>query len=400
MNVVPFRTTRYASPSEGIRERQEMLEKRLAFALVATAPRYAQQGWTSSLGCRSVSLMWAVIALAVALSGCKARHPAEQTAAHSESAPSSLQPAVARTQTPAAARAAALPVDEPGWTSGTIPGVVLELETRLRGRGLTKEGPAAGPASTLRQTMWVADDRGKLRFETRDYYVPHGTEIRYDRKRRLYVLADPRSHDFWALPGNELATLLEGGPRLHRTGYQVAIEATKQRMRVAGYETRRSNARLQFSYSVDLGGTIRHASLEVNLALWHTADTRLPAAAARTLISLIALPFQDTEGWPAIEKIASAVGFPLRWSVRVKKQGADDPRDDGSPSELVTTCTSAKPQALSRRELALRPKGFDPATHPYTFGADGQTVAAEVLSRFAPVDTEAGPDAGADRQRP
>jgi hypothetical protein len=278
-----------------------------------------------------------------------------------------------------------LPADK-DYAAGNAQAAVLELETKLDIAGFGDKAPAdeavkqAQAASTLKQAMQIADERGRMVFTNEDSYIPKGTELRY-KPGAKYVLADPAKKQYWAMTGGELGNLLEGGPGMVRSDYAIAITDAKEKETIAGLETVRSDANIGFAWSVKTKTGDKSGKIKVNLAIWHSADAKLKAPWAKMMIDFLAVPFQDPAGQKIVDELKSKIKFPVKWAMEVINEGAKLEPDE-KPPKLVTTALSIEVKDVPRADLAYPPTGFALATEPYTFGEGGQTATPELLGKL------------------
>jgi|GEM_PF-6754286 hypothetical protein len=291
------------------------------------------------------------------------------------------------------------------FASGTIPGATMSLETHLKVEGLAgsatpeKKGEPQKNASpsAFSQTMAVADGRGKMVFTTGASYIAQGTELRYHAPSKKYLLATPTPKIYWSFSGPEVGNLLEGGPRMARSNYRIKVKETKERQKLVGYDTQRSDVALSFDYSVKMKSGEKKGKISVSLAIWHSQDKKLKSAWGDLMVDYLTFPFQDGEGEKVVALLKSKLGFPLKWNMEVKtdddstkkttKKGADT--GDRTPPTLVTEVKTLALKDIARAELAVPPVGYAAATGPFQFGEDGQTVSEATLANLPPEPGEA-----------
>jgi hypothetical protein len=278
-----------------------------------------------------------------------------------------------------------LPADSE-YASGNVPAVVMEVQTRLdvdmvpEGK-VDEEVKKAQAASVTTQTMTVSDQRGKLVFTTEDFYVPKGTELRYNPASRKYVLADAAKKQYWAMTGGEIGNLLEGGPSMTRSHYDIKISDTQDKETIAGYEAHRSDALLSFDWAIKTRSGEKKGKVKVKLAIWHSGDARLKETWGDTMVDFLTVPFQDEGGQKVVGALKSKLKFPLKWAMEVENEGQGREKGD-QPPRLVTVAQKLDIKDMPRAELASPPAGFEVATGPYEFGEGGQTAKEELLGKL------------------
>lgn len=280
----------------------------------------------------------------------------------------------------------ALPADKE-YASGEVEVARMAVETRVDVPGLAPEGKVgddvkkAQEASAISQTMVVSDDRGKMAFTTDNFYVPKGTELRYNPAQKRYVLCDAGKKTYWAMTGSEIGNLLEGGPSMKRTNYTIEITDTEEKATIAGVEAVRSNAVLGFDWSVKTKSGNKSGKIKVQLAIWHSADAKLREKWGDVMVDFFTVPFQDAEGIKVVNELKSKVKFPVKWSMEVDNQGQAKEKGDVN-AKLLTEAKTLEVVKVGRAELASPPPGFGPATGPYDFGPGGQTASEELLGKI------------------
>lgn len=319
----------------------------------------------------------ALLAAAATIGGCPKKKPDESTTTTAQGG-TKQEPVK-----PAAPQGLAADKD---YASGTIQAVVLDLETKLDIPGFGDKAPAddamkkAQAASTLKQSMEISDERGRMIFTNEDSYIPKGTELRY-KPGDKYVLADPTKKQYWAMTGGELGNLLEGGPGMVRSDYTISITDSKDKETVAGIETVRSDAQIGFAWSVKTKTGDKSGKIKVNLAMWHSADAKFKDPWAKMMIDFLAVPFQDPAGKKIVDELKSKVKFPVKWAMEVINEGTKLEKDE-KPPKLVTAALSVDIKDVPRADLSYPPGGFTLATGPYTFGEGGQTATEEILAKL------------------
>lgn len=279
----------------------------------------------------------------------------------------------------------ALPADSE-YASGTTPAVVMEVQTRLdvdiapEGQ-VDEEVKKAQAASVTTQTMTVSEQRGKLVFTTEDFYVPKGTELRYSPASKRYVLADAAKKQYWAMTGSEIGNLLEGGPSMTRSHYDIKISDAQEKETIAGYEAQKSDALLSFDWAVKTKSGEKKGKVKVKLAIWHSGDARLKESWGDTMVDFLTVPFQDEGGQNIVGELKSKIRFPLKWVMEVDNEGQPREKGDQAP-RLVTVAQKVEIKNVPRSELASPPAGFAPASGPYEFGEGGQTAKEELLGKL------------------
>jgi len=279
----------------------------------------------------------------------------------------------------------ALPADTE-YASGNVSALAMEVQTKLdvamtAGDKADGELKKAQEASVTTQTMTVSDDRGKLVFTTPDFYVPMGTELRYNPARKKYVLADPSKKQYWSMSGSEIGNLLEGGPAMTRTNYEIKITDTTEKETVAGYDAVKSDALLGFDWTVKTKTGEKKGKVKVKLAIWHSADAKLKEAWGDMMVDFLTVPFQDEGGQKVVAELKSKIKFPLKWAMEVENGGQAKEKGDQAP-KLVTTAQKVDIKDVPKAELASPPAGLEPAVGPYEFGQGGQTAKDELLGKL------------------
>lgn len=319
----------------------------------------------------------ALLAAVAMLGGCPKKKPDESPTPNAQGG-ATQEPAK-----PAAPQGLAADKD---FATGTVQAAVLDLETKLDVPGFGDSAPAdeavkkAQAASTLKQSMQIADDRGRMVFTNEDSYIPKGTELRY-KPGDKYVLADPAKKSYWAMTGGELGNLLEGGPGMVRSDYTIAVTDSKEKETVAGIEAVRSDAQIGFGWNVKTKTGDKSGKIKVNLSIWHSADPKFKEPWAKMMIDFLAVPFQDPAGQKVVDELKSKVKFPVKWSMEVINEGSKLEKDE-KPPKLVTAALSVDIKDVPRVDLAYPPAGFALATGPYTFGEGGQTATEEILAKL------------------
>lgn len=315
----------------------------------------------------------ALLAAVPMLAGCPKKKPDESTTTQDRGGGTQLPP-----------KPQGLAADK-DYATGNIQAAVLDLETKLDipGFGDQAEDAAikkAQAASTLKQSMQISDERGRMVFTNEDSYIPKGTELRY-RPGDKYVLADPGKKQYWAMTGGELGNLLEGGPGMVRSDYAISVTDSKEKETVAGIEAVRSDAKIGFFWRMKVKSGEKSGKIKVNLSIWHSADAKFKEPWAEMMIDFLAVPFQDPAGQKIVEELKSKIKFPVKWAMEVINEGTKLEKDE-KPPKLVTAALSIDVKDVPRADLAYPPAGFTPASGPYTFGQGGQTATEELLAKL------------------
>ena len=276
----------------------------------------------------------------------------------------------------------ALPADK-AWASGKTKGVTLMVKTELKVPGLTGDAKAkdAPPASAMTQTMHVTDGRGVVVETTEKGHIPKGTELRYNAATKKYVLADPAKKQYWAMTGSQLGNVMEGGPELKRSNFAIKITDTKEKAKVAGFDTIKSDAEISFDWKVKTKTGEKTGKIKVKLALWHTADAKLNDKWGDTLIALMAIPFQDKDSEKVVNELKAKIKFPVKWAMEFVQEGAKQEKGESFP-KLVTTATKVELKELDKAAFQWPPANYKPAMGPYTFGEGGQTLGEGDLGKL------------------
>lgn len=289
--------------------------------------------------------------------------------------------------TTAKATPGGLPADK-DYASGNTKGVAMALEMKLEVPGLDK-GPkggadlkAAQAGSVFKQAMHVDDKRGRMVFQTKDSYIPEGTELRYDPSKKKYVLADPAKKKYWVMTGSELGNLLEGGPGMSRTGYKIEVTDGKKKEKVAGVEASLSKAKITFDWKVKAKGGEKTGKITVNLDIWHSADKKFKPEWGDMMIDFLTVPFQDSDGQKVVDELKKKINFPVKWAMEVINEGGTRSKEPAKAPKMVTTATSVEVKDLPKADLAYPPAGYAAADGPYQFGKGGQTADKDVLGKI------------------
>ncbi|MCA9668150.1 MAG: hypothetical protein KC503_21275 [Myxococcales bacterium] len=346
------------------------------------------------------------------LGGCKKKKPGGGTGTGTTAAPKKGTGDAPGTTKPAAG---GLPADT-AYASGNTKGVAMALEMKLEVPGLDK-GPkggddlkAAQAGSVFKQAMHVDDKRGRMVFQTKDSYIPEGTELRYDPSKKKYVLADPGKKKYWVMTGSELGNLLEGGPGMTRMNYKIEVTDGKAKETVAGIEAALSKAKLSFDWKVKAKGGEKTGKITVNLDIWHTADKKFKAEWGDMMIDFLTVPFQDADGQKVVDELKKKINFPVKWAMEVISEGGGGKsKEPAKAPKMVTTATSVEVKDLPKADLAYPPAGYAAAEGPYQFGKGGQTADKDVLGKIPakkgkppkdhkpPVDPDADKKGGAKK---
>lgn len=317
----------------------------------------------------------ALLAAVSLLGACPKKKPAEPA-----------EPAGRGTEEPAQPAAGPGLAADKDYAAGDVQAAVLELETKLDIPGFGDQAAAdeavkqAQAASTLTQTMQIADQRGRMIFTNEDSYIPKDTELRY-KPGDKYVLADPGKKQYWVMTGGELGNLLEGGPGMSRSDYAISITDTKEQQTVAGIEAVRSDAQIGFAWAVKTKSGDKSGKIKVNLSIWHSADAKFKEPWAKMMIDFLAVPFQDPAGQKVVDELKSKIKFPVKWAMEVINEGNKLEQGE-QPPKLVTAALSVEIKDVPRANLAYPPAGFTFAAGPYTFGEGGQTIDEEILGKL------------------
>lgn len=281
------------------------------------------------------------------------------------------------------------------FTVGKIPCAILKMETRLHLPGLEvpntndPEILKAINQSALLQTMTITDERGKISFDTKDSYLPLGTELRYNVTNKSYILIDPNKKQYWTFWGNEIGNILEGGPPLRKSNYSITIEDTKETETIVGVQAVRSNVVIGFDWEIKTKAKATLGKVKANIAIWHSNDKKLPLSWGKTMVDLVAIPFQDTKGQKIINQLKQKITFPIKWEM--EWTNPDKKTEDHQPPKLVTIAKSLELKTIDKGELAAPPFEFTLATEPFSFTqTDGQTVPEKLLAKF-PSEKELAP---------
>lgn len=310
-----------------------------------------------------------LLVLAIIAGGCKKPKPPagktdEPPKAEPKGAPSKAAPAGL--------------AEDKDYAEGQIQAAVLELQTTLDVPGLGSKG--AGSAEV--QSLAVSDARGKMVFETKDSYVPKGTELRLNPAHGKYVLTAPTKKLYWAMTGSQIGNLLEGGPQMDRSNYSVEVKDSKDKaLTIAGVKATRSDALIGFDWVVKTKDGPKKGKVKVKLAIWHSADAKFKPAWGKMMVEFLTVPFQDKDGRKVVDKLKEAVKFPVKWSMEVVNEAKK--KKDDKPFKLVTVAQKLEIKELPRAELAAPPAGFKAADGPYNeWGEGGQTISEEELKKI------------------
>jgi hypothetical protein len=273
------------------------------------------------------------------------------------------------------------------YVSGNVAAAVMEVQTKLDVAGMGPEGEAgaevkkAQESSVTNQTFVVSENRGKMVFNTPDFYVPKGTELRYNPAHKKYVLADTTKKQYWAMTGAEIGNLLEGGPSMTRANYTIKVTPTEEKETIATFETVKSDVELGFDWTVKTKTGEKKGKVQVKLVIWHSADAKLKDPWGKMAIDFLTVPFQDEQGQKVVDELKSKVKFPLKWAMEVINEGQAKEKGESHP-KLVTVAQKLEIKDVAKAELASPPAGVAPATGPYEFGEGGQTATADLLGKI------------------
>ncbi len=276
----------------------------------------------------------------------------------------------------------ALPADK-AWATGKTKGVTLAVKTELKVAGMVvgKKAKDAPPTNAMTQIMHVTEGRGVVIETTENGPIPKGTELRYSAVAKKYVLADPAKKQYWAMTGSQLGNVMEGGPELTRSNFAITVTDTKEKAKIAGFDTVRSDAIISFDWKVKTKKGDKKGKIKVKLALWHSADAKLSDAWGDSLISLMAIPFQDVDSQKVVDELKKKIKFPVKWAMEFVQEGGKQEKGESFP-KLVTTATKIEVTDLDKSAFQWPPVAYKPAMGPYTFGEGGQTMGEGDLGKL------------------
>ena len=163
---------------------------------------------------KTLRVLAGLLALALVAGGCPDKKPGGDEPKKTDP---NTPPVTKKDDTkPPAAGALAADTD---YASGNTQAAAMEVETKLDVAGLAQEGKAdddvkkAQEGSVTTQSLAVTDNRGKLTFTTEGFFIPKGTELRYNPAQKKYVLADVAKKQYWAMAGSEIVTSSRAAPR-------------------------------------------------------------------------------------------------------------------------------------------------------------------------------------------
>jgi hypothetical protein len=331
---------------------------------------------------KTLHVLVAMVSLALLVTGCpKKEDPAAKKEDPIKTEPGKTEPGKKEQPAPGALAADA------DYASGNISAAVMEVQTKLDVANMGPEGTPgedvkkAQEGSVTSQVLTVSDARGKMLFDTPDFYVPKGTELRYNPAHKKYVLADPAKKQYWAMTGSEIGNLLEGGPSMTRSNYTIAVKATEDKETIAGFETVKSDVELGFDWTVKTKSGEKKGKVKVKLAIWHSADAKLKEPWGKMMVDFLTVPFQDDAGQKVVDELKSKVKFPVKWAMEVMNEGQAKEKGESHP-KLVTVAQKLEVKDVAKADLAAPPAGFAAATGPYEFGEGGQTAKDDLLGKI------------------
>lgn len=273
------------------------------------------------------------------------------------------------------------------YAKGTVAAAVMDIRTELHIPALYSAGgddeeiKRAQAESATTQTIMVSEERGKLTFTTPNFYVPRGTEIRYQPTLKKYVLDDPAKTQYWSMTGSEIGSFLEGGPAISRANYRLEVNHHADKEKIAGFEAMQTDAIMSFDWKLKSRSGDKQGKVKVKLAIWHSDDSQLKPAWGRMIVDFFTVPFQDEQGQKVIEQLKHAIKFPVKWSMEVIN--SDQAEDVATiPPRMVTVAQKIDIRDVPRTELACPPIGFAPASSPYEFDEGGQKVSEKLLAKI------------------
>ena len=356
---------------------------------------------------KTLHVLVALVSLALLASGCpKKQDPAktDPTAKTEDPTkkPDEKKPDEKKPDEKAAPGALAADKD---YVDGNVQAAVMEVQTKLDvpGMGPDKAGDdvkKAQEGSVTTQTLTVSENRGKAIFTTEDFFIPKGTELRYNPAHKKYVLADQAKKEYWAMSGAEIGNLLEGGPVMTRSNYTIEIKNTEEKEKIAEFEGVKSDCEIGFDWKVKTKSGEKTGKVKVKLAIWHSADAKLKDPWGKMMLDFLTVPFQDEAGMKVVDELKAKIKFPLKWAMEVINEGQAKEKGESAP-KLVTVAQKLEIKEIAKAELASPPAGFNPATGPYEFGKGGQTAKDDLLGKIPakkgtpPKDVKA-PDEKAD----
>jgi Domain of unknown function (DUF4412) len=263
----------------------------------------------------------------------------------------------------AALQAAASPTPKPRATAQPVQVYALTVQVEATAPAL-KAGEKAAPeaaamlgalknASKLESRFLLTTDTSRQEIVSTDFPLPAGTLVYHKAGEKPYLIADPKTRTYVVLDAETLLNALEGGAGIENNQYQVKVEHTGEKKTIAGYECRKSVARVTYVSSIPLENDRVLVQQKNDVVVWHTSQLVSSAG-----MDHLFFKFRRDKTGEAQKVLGGEIGFPMEVSFTVTQATPGPKAATPQPGSFHMIVTEAKGDKVDPAVLQLPPAGY------------------------------------------
>jgi len=207
-------------------------------------------------------------------------------------------------------------------------------------------------SSKLRSRFLLTPDVSRQEVLSTDFALPAGTIVLHKAGDKLYAIVDPNSKTYAVMDPAAILNLLEGGAGVENSQYEVKVQHTPEKKKIAGFDCRKSVVTVTYVSSIPLENDRVMVQQKNDVTVWHTAQLVSSAA-----MDHLFFKFQRDKTGRSQKILAAELGFPMEVSFTVTQAGSGAKAATPQPGSFHMAVTEAKTEKMDPAAFKIPPAG-------------------------------------------
>lgn len=207
--------------------------------------------------------------------------------------------------------------------------------------------------SKLQSRFFLTPDVSRQEILSTDFPLPAGTIVLHKAGDKLYAIVDDKTKTYAVMDSAAILNLLEGGAGVENSQYEVKVQHTPDKKKIAGYDCRKSVVTVTYVSSIPLENDRVMVQQKNDVTVWHTSQLVSSAA-----MDHLFFKFQRDKTGAAQKILAAELGFPMEVSFTVTAAGSGKKAATPQPGSFHMVVTEAKGQKMDPAAFRIPPAGY------------------------------------------
>jgi hypothetical protein len=210
-------------------------------------------------------------------------------------------------------------------------------------------------------------DTSRQEILSTDFPLPAGSLIYHKAGDKLYAIADPKTKTYAVMDSAALLNALEGGAGIENSQYQVKVQHTPEKRKIAGFDCRKSVVTVTYVSSIPLENDRVLVQKKNDVVVWHTSQLVSSAG-----MDHLFFKFQRDKTGNCRKVLAAEIGFPMDVSFTVTGP-AGATAATPQPGSFHMAVTAVKTVKVERDTFRIPPAGYQKVNkNPFAGAAAGR----------------------------